>query len=278
MAAANPTPIFYVFECVVEGCDAEFYLNDIPVIRRGPDLGTFFGGQSNQYVVDGENEIGIVVNPGPTPAKAMTGEAGRRQRTQADGAKAMARLVRYPFGAVVGGPSGEILMHCDWQAPAEGTSYVFPRAVSATTDLGEMFGSWHWQGADRIDLDEDVRGELGVFLEELRANLAAGDPEPFIELSRPRLKDLARAYSLPPGQKERQIRDVTELDARQPWWGMQPLDPETFAFRLCARGRLVELIGRDWEPVLKENPDEDGSLGQYGMLVGRLDGEWAILL
>ena len=200
-----------------------------------------------------------------------------RRRKNVSGAKAMARLVRYPFGAVVGGPSGEILMHCDWQAPEEATPFVFPRAVSTRTDLGEMFGSWHWQEADRIDLDEDVRGELGVFLEELRGPLAAGDPEPLIELSRPRLKDLARAYSLPPGQKERQIRDVTELDARQPWWGMQPLEPESYAFRLCGRGRLVELVGQDWEPVLKENPDEDGSLGQYGMFVGRLDGEWTIL-
>ncbi len=52
--------IYYVFECAVDHCTAEFYLNDIPVVMRSQDGGRLFGGQVNELVVDGINEIGAI--------------------------------------------------------------------------------------------------------------------------------------------------------------------------------------------------------------------------
>ena len=95
---------YYVLECSARECVAEFYLNDIPVVRRGPDLGLHFAGQSNQYLVDGRNELSVLVEPGPTPGEAISGKGGARSRREAAGAAVSAALCKYPPGATVGGP------------------------------------------------------------------------------------------------------------------------------------------------------------------------------
>lgn len=269
---------FYVLECEVENCDAEFYFNDIPIIRRGTDHGRFYKGQSNQYVVDGLNEIAMIINPGPTPKEAIPGENKKRKRSVAQGASARAKLALYPFGAVAGGPDGKELMSIQWKAPEQEQLQFFPRAVSTQADLGPVFGKWEWEDLPRIELNDTDLEEIKAFLEVLHQSLAAGDPEFFIEFSDMRLKGTEQAYLLPPGDRANLIRQVTQMDAAESWWGMQPLDPENFDFRLCAQDRLVECIAKDWQPVLKENPDDQDGVGTYYMLLGKVFGEWHIVL
>ncbi len=271
------TTAFYVLECMADGCVAEFYLNDVPVVGRGPDLGKQYAGQSNQYLVDGLNEISILVNPGPTPSKAIHGPGGRRIRAAAPGAKASASLCRYPFGATVGGPSREELARAEWFGPAGDAPVVFPLVVTARKDLGKLAGRWEWESSERIALDAESRAGIGMLLSELRTSLDAGDPEPFIEAGRTRLAELALAYGQPPGKKERIIRKAMDDDSSQPWWGMQDLDPKQFDFRLCGRNRLVEALNADWNPCLREKPDPSSGVGLYGMMIGRSGGRWKIL-
>lgn len=268
--------VFYVLECEVENCDAEFYLNDIPIIRRGPALGRFFAGQSNQYLIDGVNELAIVVNPGPTPGEALVGSGRERGPLPGGEARAVAKLSTYPYGSISGGPDGRELLSLEWRATGD-TPQIFPRVATARGELGTSLGTWQWQNAARLEMGELLVEEIEGFLRPLHLSLLAGSPDVLIEASQIRIAETENAYSLEPGEKERQIRTVTRQEAKTDWWGLLPLEPEQFDFRLCAHDRLVECIGKDWEPVLRENVDREGGQGTYSLFLGLIDDEWHIV-
>jgi hypothetical protein len=269
--------IYYVFECAVDNCSAEFYLNDIPIVLRSQDGGRLFGGQVNELVVDGVNEIGAVIHPGPQPGLAIRGQEGKRDRFVAKDAKVFAALSTYPQGAVVGGPDRRQLIRLDWEADPDGWPEVFPKVVTTTEDLGPLLGEWAWENAPRLTLDADTRREIEGFLSTLHEALTNGDPEPFIEAGAIRLAEVEKAFDLKPGMKAEHVRKVTLRDAAQPWWGMQPLNSDQFDLRLCAGGRLVECIGHDFQPLLKESPDDDGGVGMYDMLLAKIEDKWQIV-
>lgn len=272
----KPKTKFYVLECASEDCDAEFYLNDIPIVRRGPKLGPFYGGQSNQYLIDGCNEIAIVVNPGPTPSQALSRKSVRFPRVSIKPAKVTARLALYPFGAVVGGPDAKELMKVEWVSSSDEPT-VYPKVVSCESDLGELFGSWEWESAPRLELNDPTRKEIVKFVENLHLSLAAGDPELFIDLGAPRLNDMEKAYGQDPGSKSEMLRNIMQVDVQESWWGMQALAPGQYDFRLCARDRMVEVIGKDWKPVITEEADDDGGVGSYPMLLSKIKDKWRIV-
>src|SRR4051812_3796246 len=98
---------FYILECKAEGCEAEFFLNGVPVLTRGaPRWGAFTGVPVNPLVVDGENSLEVVVRPGDVPSESRTGPFGPKQLVPCKDEFVQAKLVRYPIGAVVGGPDG----------------------------------------------------------------------------------------------------------------------------------------------------------------------------
>ena len=267
---------FYVLECTARGCDAEFLLNDIPVTRRGPALGANAGVQVNELVVDGVNELAVVINPGPTPALALAGEGRARRRLVVKDAAVEARLARYPRGAKVRGPKAEELLTLKWSVGQQG-KLVFPRVEASRADLGPRLGKWAWQSAPQVALDAAGQRELGQLLATVHAALDRGSPEALLEHSRVRLEEIAAAYELEEGEKEQVIRTVMAEDAAREGFGLQPIDEASFSLRTCARGRLVEVLGRDWKPVLREKPAADGSVGYYDMFVARIDGAWQIV-
>jgi len=267
---------FYVLECSVEECVAEFYLNDIPVVRRGPALGQHYAGQSNHLLVDGYNELSILIEPGPTPGEAIVGEGGSRVRRPLPGARAVAHLCQYPPGATVGGPSRKEVMAIAWEAQGD-EPMVLPRVATVRIDLGPLFGRWIWQDAPALSLNDQALAEVHETLASLHRSLEAGDPEPFIALSKTRLRELQRAYGTPPGAKERIIRKVMDDDSSQPWWGLQPLSGHHGGWRLCGRNGLVEILADDWRPALRENPDDSGGVGFYDLMLGRSEGTWEIV-
>jgi len=268
---------FYVLEAAVDQCTAEFYVNDIPIVRLGPGIGRYYGGPVNSHLIDGVNELAIVINPGATPSLAVTGDAGERQRSATRESRAIGKLTRYPFGAVVGGPQGVDLIIADWKGPEEEAPVVFPRVAAGQADLGELYGPWEWQDAGKIMLDETTAGEIKPVLEKLRESLAAANPGPFLELGRTRMKESARAFGFSVAEKERLIRTNTRQESSHAGWGLQPLNEARFDLRLCAEDRMVEAVAKDWEAILRENPDAGGRSAYYTMMLSRIGGEWAIV-
>ncbi len=269
--------LFYVLECKVEHCTAEFYLNDIPVIRRGPDIGDAFGGPVNHLLVDGVNCLEMVIEPGPTPAEALKGVPdSRRPEAPPENARAQAALTTYPKGAVVEGPDREELVSMEWQAE-EGTPCFFPRVCATTYDLGPVYGRWQWQDAERITLDDATLRDASDFVIGLHGSMAIGDFEPYIQSGRTRNAEFDRIYEKAPGATAGQFRNMRADCIDDPYWGMAQLSSDTFSLRLCAHDRLVECISNAWQPVLEELPDQEESIMRYPMMIGKIDGEWQIL-
>jgi len=270
---------FLVLECKAEGCVAEFYLNDVPVIRRGPELGKSFAGPIHQYLVDGVNELAVVIEPGETPSIAITGgeDAGRTRRTL-QGASIWAKLARYPRGSATGGPDGVELLRVEWKSDAGGDAraWAFPRVVDGRVDLGPLKGRWAWQDAETLDLDEDEVGDLTFRLETLQESLENGDPEPFLALTGVRLDEFSRAYGNPPRDKIRQVRMAVQELSAEPAWGVEPVDPDRFDLRLCGRNRLVQCIAKDWDPILRAKPDAEGGQVTWELFFSRIGGEWKV--
>ena len=268
--------LIYFLECKAVNCTAEFYLNDIPVIRRGPEFGDAFGGPVNHLVVDGRNRLEIVIGPGPTPAQALIGADGR-ERSQPDAeARVRIALATYPQGAVVEGPDREEIAAHEWQA-LDGEACFMPRVTGTDCDLGPVLGPWQWQAAERLILDEATHREAVDFILGVHSSLVIGDFERYLRLGAGRSQEVDRSYGKAPGASNGQIRNLRADCTADPFWGMAQLRPEALNLRLCGRDRLIECLTQDWRPVLEEIPDQEESVMRYPMLIGKIDGRWQIL-
>lgn len=267
---------FYVLECEVKGCDAELWLNDIPVIRRGPKHGLYAGVPVNQFVCDGPNVLTAIIRPGSKPSGAATGgDDGKSWHTPED-EKVWAKLSAYEHGAVVGGPGAQHLIEIAWppepKAPAE-----HPLLVSGSADLGEVRGKWAFEDAPVLVLDDATKKEVAAYLMEIQKLLDEGDCEAFLKKQRIRLDEGARAYDARPAKKKNEIRRLMADEFGQDGYGFLPIDEGIFDLRLVAGGRMIECVGSDWEPLVRQKPDAEGNLGFWDMMLAKIDGEWQIV-
>lgn len=273
------TETFYVLECKVDGFAAEFWLNDIPVIRLDENSG-FAGIQVNHLLVEGENEVEMVLFHGDEPLESKTGPLPPKEPKPPQAVdpklKASVSLCKYPYGAAVGGPDRTELFQMTW-GPSEETTIVVPLSVKDTCTPGMPAPRWKWQDADLLELDRETILELVELLESMCESIGRGDPEPFLERSAIRLQEIAVAYETDPAEKEDLIRRVIPQDGANESFSMEALDPAMFNFRLCGGGRLIEAIAKDWKPLVRGGPDAQGNPLAYDMILARIDGEWCIV-
>lgn len=277
------TKTFYVLEAQTSGIDAEFYINDIPIVLRGPNHGQHYAAPVNQYLLDGPNELSMIVRPGPIPSESQSGRNGQKETFAPTTEQAWARISSYPARATVGGPDGTELMKVEWPIRDERKSRddyqprEYPLKIVQFRDMGQMFGACAWQNAPKVRIDETVRNEIFEMLDALRSSLAAGDPELYIQLQKIRLEEVARAYQTSSDERRQMVREVTRSDAQQSWWGFPPLDKEQFDLRLAGRGAMVQCIDKRWDPILRENANDKNERAYYNLFVSKLEGKWVIL-
>ncbi len=269
--------IFYVLELTVEKCMAELYLNDIPIARRGMDCGYFYGVPVNEFIVNGKNEIALVLEPGDRPSHAYTGKEGQRGRFVPDKeAKITAILGTYPCGAVVGGPDRTELAAIGW-TPDDGSPLMFPQVRSVRVDIWPPFAPWKWEQAPPITLDEETLGEIDAFIKDLHLSLSAAFHEPFLEKCTLRFSEIEQAHYLPPGNRASEARRVFPDIMDTPSWAMQPLQEIAYDLRLCARERMVQLISKDWQAILRQTPNEKGEGIFFSMFLSKIEGKWEVV-
>jgi hypothetical protein len=260
-------------EAEVSGALAEFYVNGIPSWRRIGRPGERFASVPvHQHLVDGSNEIELLIEPGPTPSSARV----PREPHRAAGIEAFVRLVRYPVDVYPGDASGEVLAEARFRGE-EGRDEPFPYVLRAEADLGPLFGRWAWQDADPIAITATVRNEVEELVRRVHEAFAAGDPMPIVMLCDLCFAEGSRAY--PARSAEALASGFAESlreSAQQPDWEMVPLDPERFDFRLCAGGRMIECIDRDWQPTVRSRPQADGDF-PFPMFLSRIGRELVIV-
>ncbi len=263
-----------VVEAKVFGCVAELSVNEIPVGRVGHEQARAMVVPVNQYLVKGANALGLIVNPGPTPAEATT---PAKEPVRSGGATATVSLVRYAAGAVTGDGSGDVLATIAWAGRADNEPEQFPQSVTAEAKVAMPLGPWNWQSAEVLELNDETTERVANLVEAIRSGLHAGDARPFFELGARSLQEIARAFGDSPDQGVTILRAVVDHSRNAAHWKFPPIPRDLWDLRLVAGGRMIECVGKDWDPLVRSITDEEANSFSMPMFVGRTAGRWAVL-
>ena len=263
-----------ILEAQVDDCDAEVYLNGIPLALLLSSRNRSVSIPVMQYLVAGDNHVLLAVNPGSTPGTAMDGP----DWTAPQEARASFRLVSYPAGAFPGDPGGLEHLARFWTGDGQegGT-----RRLEGTVDWPSSqwpcpVGPWAWESAALLVLNASW-GHIEDFIARVHRALGAGDAGFMLQLSNIHLRELAAAYSLELAQERQTGMDVFAEEFARPDWAMEPLEPNSYDLRPCAGGRLVECVRADREPILRALPDAEGDIYFFTMFVGVVNGQLRVL-
>lgn len=257
-------PIF-AFEASVELCTAEFYLNDIPLIRLNAAAPRRAVIPVNEFLTGGRNLVEIVAHPGPTPAAARQGSPPLDDA----GARALARIVRYPPNAIPGEDAGDRYLHLAWRSEARAVTSPAVAAQSVALDLPA--GRWSWERADVLELTPATVAEVRGMIHTVQGWYRARDFDRLLAFKRLGLAEWAAAYGESAAAHADRIRRVLDEHLwNAPDWSVEDVDLARYDLRLCAGGRLVDCIAKDWLPIVRAG---DGG-SRFAMRIGRLGGEW----
>lgn len=262
----------------VKDCDAEFYFNDIP-LRKVQQQIPFHSMNAHHLILDGMNKMEIVINPGPTPslAKTITQETDIEQIKGSP--KVLIRLMRYPVGAFAGDTeSGDILMQLNWEYDAAKMPDIrFPHTTQISHRLEPLFGQWLWQGCESIDFERELP-EIHRVAEAIYREFNAGNAQAIVRISEPALKDIGKA--LPAYGEAAFRRDMLADIAANATRAIEPeqYPQEQTDFRLCGDGKLVQLINKDWKDTIVSAPDEEGERYEFPVFLGKLQGNWWVVM
>ena len=258
-----------------KNCSVEMRLNDIPIRKYDAKEQPFVSVSAGYYLVDNVNTLELIINPGPTPSQARTGNTEMPQ----DEIYAALKLVDYPLGVYPGDPSGKILAKIEYTGLA-GKNDTFPKTLTYRVDLGKQHVRWAWQDGADIKLDNDTKKEIMSLLMELRDAFTKGDGQKILDLAKMRLGDGDRANPAVDRNKQNQrfIEHFKEYES-YPDWGMEPLSPLEADFRIVAGGKMVECIRNDWQPLIISKPlkDWDGDRYDYRVFLSKIKGKLHIV-
>ncbi|MFN7939405.1 MAG: hypothetical protein U0R19_39125 [Bryobacteraceae bacterium] len=262
-----------VLETAAEQCSAEIYLNRVPVALVGGAWGkTLMGAAVPEHLIDGENELAILVNPGKTPSQALTG----RRMMRAPGATAYARLVRYPVGAYSGDPRGQQLVRLDFAANTEGKEELFPMLGRRRFAMDVKWHKWRWLDAPRLTLDDATRTEVWKLLAAVHRALDRRDTGAVAEMCRIWCEECNLAHDVTPGRKALDLELNLDAVVNDPDSPLDNLREEDFDLRLVGEGRMIDCVARDWNPILRTVPD-NGEMSYLSLMVARIDGRMQIV-
>ena len=272
--APGPARTVTILEAGVSGCDAELYLNGIPLALLLSSRNRSVSVPVMQYIVTGDNHVMLTVNPGATPGTALDGPDWTAPRE----ARASFRLVSYPAGAFAGDPGGVEHLARYWTGDGQeaGTRRLEGAVDWPLAQWPTPAGPWAWESAPVLDLNGH-RGHVEDFIARVHRLLEAGDAGTMLQLADHHLREVAAAYSLDLAQEQQAGTAFLAEEFAKPGWAMEPLDPEGYDLRPCAGGRLVECVRADREPILREVPSAEGEYFFYPMKIGAVGGQLRIL-
>lgn len=270
---ANPNLKAVCLEAAVAGCEAEVYVNDIPLgrIAGGGALPDRFGMTVSDYVVDGPNRIELLLFPGDRPSRAR---APQGQRDTA-GVRAWIRLAEYDAGMAIG--DGGYTLH-ELYFDGDRGEMPAPISVADTASVTSQFAApWAWQGAEPLVMSGALMADATRFVEQVWSVMANRDVAGQNALSDLNVREGCVAYGTDPRATRADHNEILGNIFGDPTFAMRPLDHEAFDFRLVAGGRMVQCVGTDWRPVVRSEPDRGGTVMRVPLMIGRLDGRMAWL-
>lgn len=259
-------------------CEAEFYFNDIP-IRRMTASENFHSMNAHHLLLDGKNQMEILIKPGLTPSTARKLSEDHGLDEQGHAPKACLKLVKYPIGAFAGDDGqSQLLMQLNFEYDKEKNPVIqFPFSIKMEKELGPMFGGWNWEQCSQISLNESI-SQIHEVAKKVYQAFVQGDAETVVRLSSPALNDLGRAL---PAYGENAFRNdmLRDIQTNALVAKSAPAyDTEVTDYRVCADGRLVQLLNKDWTHTIKAPADADGVEYELPAFLGQYQGQWFIVL
>jgi len=232
------------------------------------------------------SDANVSGSPAPQP--------GRRKWTMADvnydveglaalpNSRLSAKVCQYPVGVPVGESKGEVLMSLSWNTEdvfeeLRKEEKPFPRWTKIERDLGPMFGPMHWQKASSLKLDEKTIEQVKELMLQIQEWIEEGEADPIIAMSVERFKEVAAAYALPAEERKNMFHRLLREESVKDYWIFETPEDEDFSFRLVAGGKMIECLGKDWQPIIRGVPDPEEGRFMYPMMIGKLKGDWLIM-
>jgi len=94
--------------------------------------------------------------------------------------------------------------------------------------------------------------EISSYIEKFHAAFSTSNRQEILNLARVRLQEIDKAYpgTDPLQENARFLRNV-EKRKQNAHWKVTPQRHTQFDFRVCANGRMVEIINADWKPTIR---------------------------
>ena len=253
------------------GCGAEAFLNDIPVGRVGP-AGGLLCLPVHEYLLEGSNDIRLVVDPAP----AAQAKPPTRTRFAPATVGVSLRLLLPRIGHVGSELQARTLAEMEW-AVAQDEVYQVPMTLSRSVMLPIKFPRWRWLDAPPMTELESLKPLVAAYLQGLVVGLLRGDAEMFLIASRLRLDELAQAYQRPVADVAAKLRSRLQLLHATKALKLVMPEAADLVLRPCAEGRLVECLAASGESVLRTDAAPDGSRSAWPVRLTVVSGQCHVL-
>jgi hypothetical protein len=226
----------------------------------------------HEYLLEGANEISLVIQPDPPGARPAP-----RQVEMAEGViGATLRLLLPRVGRIGSDTEARTLAETSWAA-AEGDVYNVPVVVARSVVLPIKFPRWRWLDAPPIEDVAAHRPVVSAFLHTIASDLMRGEVDTLVKASRLRLDELALAYQQPATDLVSRFRSRLQLLYATKSLRLMVPNAEELVLRKCASGRLLECLGAGGAPALSTAPGKDGVSSAWPARLTIINGQCHIL-
>jgi hypothetical protein len=256
-----------VIKLVGEACNAEAWLNGLPMARITP-LAPRAVVPVHEAALAGSNRLELVVSAEAgaiaAPEKALVAMA------------AQVHLLLPRVGHAIDETQARTLARLEWSCAA-GDALTLPARRMHETELPIRFPRWRWLDAPVVQPTSAITQQAHAFISGLARDLARGQTDSFITATRLRTEELALAYQRSPESETIRLRewlDQMYASSRLVW---QNLVPEEMKLRPLAAGRLLECLGGNDHAALTTMPDKAGNSLALPMKLSLVEGRFYVL-
>lgn len=259
----------YHLELVVRGCRAELRLNDLPLISLTPsdEMPVTFAPPINPFLVGELNLVDVDILP-------MLDAEGAPITTFAD-AEISGNVRRFEKGDIVAPGAGDVV--AEFAIPDDLKERVREEGLELPQQFTHIFAN------EVIDFTAEL-GDAPAFSDRealidyalrLRDLAAARDAAGLLAEMDPKIHAWVAAYDEPYQAFADSLR--TELAAFVALPLVVDFDRDEIELRSCCAGRLWELRRTPGQPLLQSEPDADGAVTQFPIVVAPRDGRLRVV-
>lgn len=243
--------------------DIEIWINNIPLMK--------LNGFDNDHILDitkliipNENILEVVTAPGETPSTS--------RRSSPEPSSDQSNVIQ---AAIIDENNNFLLPLFESKILPP-----FPSILKNTFFIGkDSTRQWSWTKADPIN--KINTSPIREILTTLNKNRLNSNFESLFELKITSYKE----YSYIEEEDFLVFRKKTikKLKMILNYYQSNKLNPiilpeKEWDLRLVGKGNLIECIGKDWYPIVRTTTRKNGSFSGERIFIGKLNGEWKILL